>query len=236
MKALDAIKPEGSIKAVPTRTAAKKTAWNKRRLRQFSLSILFIAVLAGGWVYPWLGYFIPVCMVAGIGIALRRGRKWCGTFCPRGAFYDALVKPFSPGKKIPGLFKGLPMRIGVLAFLMGMLTFQIITRWPDPVSIGRFFVILLTVTTGIGLLLAYAYRERTWCYICPIGTLSKWVGGSKRPVRIEASACVNCTLCTKTCPVEIRPSEFRKEGAVLDPDCLKCNTCVSTCPKRALIG
>jgi len=234
MKALSAVKAAEVPIPRPAPVTVKNAAKNKRRLRQFSLAILFIAVLAGGWVYPWLGYFIPLCMLAGIGIAVRRGRKWCGTFCPRGAFYDALVKPFSPGKKIPALFKGLPMRIGVLAFLMGMLTFQIITRWPDPVSIGRFFVMLLTVTTAVGLLLAFAYRERTWCYVCPIGTLSKWVGGSKRPVKIEASACVNCKLCTKACPVEIRPSEYRKEGAVLDPDCLKCNTCVSTCPKKAL--
>ena len=99
--------------------------------------------------------------------------------CPRGSFYDVLGKMISPGRRIPAFIRQRPARVGLLAFLMAFLTFQIVIRWPDFVSIGRFFVILLTVTTSAGVVLALLFHQRTWCYLCPIGTMQKWVGEVK---------------------------------------------------------
>ena len=61
----------------------------------------FLGLLAAGWVFPLIGYFIPLCMLLGIGVALFRGRTWCNWLCPRGSFADALLKKVSPGRKIP---------------------------------------------------------------------------------------------------------------------------------------
>ncbi|OQX21651.1 MAG: hypothetical protein BWK75_02765, partial [Candidatus Altiarchaeales archaeon A3] len=144
----------------------------KRKRKQFIIGIVFLAILIGGWKYPLLGYFIPVCMLIGIGISFFRGRKWCDWFCPRGSFFDAFIKPISPKKEIPEFFKSLPFRIGILSFLMLMMTFQIINRWPNPESIGMFFVILLTVTTIIGLILSLIFHHRIWCCFCPIGSMA----------------------------------------------------------------
>jgi polyferredoxin len=218
---------------VKTDGASATVSRRRKKIRQLLLSAVFMGVIIGGWFFPVLGYFIPVCMVAGIAIGVSKGRKWCGTLCPRGAFYDALVKPISPGKRIPDVFKRLPLRIAVLSFLMAMLTYQIIVRWPDPVSIGRFFVMLLTITTGVGLVLAKLFQERTWCYVCPIGTLTKWTGGERHQVQV-APSCVDCKLCAKACPMQISPNTFKEHGAVKDADCVKCSSCVTACPKKAL--
>ena len=208
----------------------------KRKIRQSIMGIVFLVVLIGGWKYPLLGYFIPLCMFLGMGLGLFRGRKWCDWFCPRGSFFDAFIKPVSPKKEIPKFFKGLPLRIGMLSFLMLMMALQIIKRWPNPYKIGMFFVTLLTVTTILGIILALIYHQRTWCCFCPIGSMANWVGRWRYSLRIDSKLCTECELCYKICPIQVAPFKFKKAGleTIKDWDCLKCKLCVSACPKKAL--
>lgn len=208
----------------------------RRKRRQLLMGIVFLVILIGGWRYPLLGYFIPLCMLLGIGTGFFKGRKWCDWYCPRGSFSDAMIKSISPKRKIPSFFKGLPLRIGLLSFLMLMMAIQIIRRWPDPYKIGMFFVILLTVTTLLGIILALIFHQRTWCCFCPIGSMANWVGREKHPLKIDSNLCTECKLCYKVCPIQVAPLEFKKSGLeiVKDGDCLKCNLCVSACPQKAL--
>jgi len=208
----------------------------QRRGRQMIMAVAFLAILGAGWRYPLLGFFIPFCMFAGIGIGLFRGRQWCDWLCPRGSFYDAMLTYISPSKEIPRVFKGLPMRIGVMAFLMAMMAVQIVRRWPDPYSIGMFFVLMLTATTTLGVVLALFIHPRTWCCICPIGTMTNWIGRSRSPLHLDSKECTGCSLCGKVCPIQVEPHKFRKDGieAVKDGDCLKCGLCIAACPKQAL--
>lgn len=208
-----------------------------RTIKQSLMALTFPIILLGGWKYPLLGYFIPLCMMLGIGVSLWRGRKWCDWYCPRGSFFDTLIKLISPNREIPRFFKGLPLRIGFLSFLMLMMTVQIIKRWPDLYKIGMFFVILLTVTTILGIILALIFPPRTWCCFCPIGSMANWVGRWKYPLKINSELCTDCKLCYKVCPIQVAPYTFKSEGIrpVKDGDCLKCNLCVTACPKKALI-
>ena len=118
------------------------------------MGTIFLMLLPFGWFYPLIGYFIPLCMLAGIGIASLKGRKWCNWICPRGSFSDSYMKMISPERKIPNFFRSLPLRIGVIIFLMSMLTYQIVRLWPDPYAIGKLFMTLLTFTTVVGIILA----------------------------------------------------------------------------------
>lgn len=206
-----------------------------RAVKQFLSGSLFIVLLAAGWFLPVIGYFIPLCMVAGVGVAAVKGRKWCDWYCPRGAFADTFLKAMSSHRSIPAWLRGVPIRVGLLVFLMTMLTIQIVRLWPDFFAIGGFFIVLLTVTTLVGVLLALIVHQRSWCYVCPIGSLSNWVGGNKYQLKIDAGACIDCKLCAKTCPMQLSPFEM-KEGSVMayHADCLKCGLCVAACPKGAL--
>ncbi|OPX99463.1 MAG: putative electron transport protein YccM [Syntrophorhabdus sp. PtaB.Bin047] len=215
--------------------AAFDGAKRSRRLKQVVLGSIFVVLLVGGWFYSLVGYFIPLCMVAGVGLASVRGRKWCNWMCPRGSFADTYMKVISPGRKIPGWLRGTPVRMGVLAFLMAMLVFQIARLWPDPYAIGRFFVMLLTITTVVGLFMALFLHQRAWCSICPIGSLSSWVGKDRYPLDMDKDACVSCGLCAKTCPMQLAPQEMKEnETMSFKGDCLKCGLCVRACPKQAL--
>lgn len=236
---MNTYRTEGAVAGVKDESRKNAPAGAvRRKLTIYATAAVFPAVLAGGWYYPLLGYFILLCMVAALGMAAKSGRKWCGTLCPRGNFYDLALKPLSPRKKIPAVFRRAPLRAGVLAFLLFMMASQIILRWPDPYSIGKFFVVLLTVTSAVGVVLGLLYQERTWCYICPMGTMSKWIGGAKKPVALESASCKSCKLCQKACPMQLDPSSHKtgsnESAAVLEPDCLKCESCVAACPKKAL--
>jgi len=210
-------------------------AKRSRRWKQVLLGTLFVVLLIGGWFYSLIGYFIPLCMVAGVGLAAFRGRKWCNWMCPRGSFADTYMKVISPGRKMPGWLRGTPIRLGVLAFLMAMLTFQIVRLWPDPYAIGKFFVVLLTITTVVGVFMALFLHQRAWCSICPIGSLSSWVGKNRYPLRMDKDACVSCGLCTKTYPMQLSPQEMKEsEVMAFRGDCLKCGLCAKACPKQAL--
>jgi len=200
------------------------------------MSGLFLVVIVAGWRWPLLGFFIPLCMLLGMGIALFRGRKWCDWYCPRGSFYDTLGRSISPEKEIPRMIKGMPLRIGVLAALMVVMAAQLVKRWPDPAGIGMFFVMLLTITTTLGILLALFLHQRAWCFLCPIGTLSHLIGRSRKLLMIDSGLCTECGLCHKVCPVQVKPSAYKKKGvkAVKDGDCLVCGLCAAACPAKAL--
>jgi ferredoxin-type protein NapH len=207
-----------------------------RKVKQFFMGIVFVAILNLGWFYPLLGYFIPFCMLFGIAIGVFRGRKWCDWYCPRGSFYDAFISSISPKRKIPALLKSIYFRVGVLIFLMLVMTFNLVRRWPDPYKIGMFFVTLITISTSAGIILALFFHQRSWCLICPIGTMANLIGKKKHMLTIDSDLCVECKLCQKVCPIQIRPYEFKGKGMqiIKDGDCLKCELCTAACPKKAL--
>lgn len=206
-----------------------------RRIKQLIGGTAFLVLLAAGWLYPLIGYFIPVCMLLGIGLAAFRGRTWCDWLCPRGSFEDALLARISPQRRIPRVFRAAPLRVGVLAFLLTVLTIQIIRLWPDPWAIGGFFVLLLSITTAVGVGLGLIFHQRTWCYLCPIGTMSNWVGKNRRPLLMAPDKCIGCNLCARTCPMQLTPVALKGEGSMANRgDCLKCSLCVGHCPTAAL--
>jgi len=228
-----------AVKALPLdrkeRRAQAIRAQKTRRLKQVILGTAFLVLLGAGWLYPLVGYFIPVCMLLGIGLAAFKGRNWCDWLCPRGSFEDSLLARISPQRPIPRVFRTLPMRLGVIALLMGMLTFQIIRLWPDPWAIGGFFVLLLSITTAVGVGLGLIFHQRTWCYVCPIGTMSNWVGKNRRPLLLDPERCMECQLCARTCPMQLAPVALKEQGFMPHRgDCLKCSLCVGNCPSGAL--
>jgi ferredoxin-type protein NapH len=219
----------------PKRKHRAAQAIRRRRLKQTLLGMAFLLLLGAGWIYPLIGYFIPLCMLLGIGMAAFRGRSWCNWLCPRGSFEDALLAQVSRGRRIPAVLRSTPLRLGVMAFLMGMLTWQIIRLWPDPLAIGGFFVLLLSITTVVGLVLGVGFHQRSWCYLCPIGTMSNWVGKNRRPLLMAPEKCTQCNLCAQKCPMQLSPAELKEQPVMHNHgDCLKCSLCVESCPKAAL--
>jgi polyferredoxin len=116
---------------------------------------------------------------------------------------------------------------------MTMLTVNLAPVWGDFYLMGRPFVLILTVTTLVGLVLGLIYHQRIWGMFCPMGTMANWLGRGKNLLKVEEK-CVSCGACEQVCRMQINPGTYREIGVVQDGDCLKCSYCVESCPKQAL--
>ncbi len=194
----------------------------------------FLPILIAGFFYPWIGLSIFVCMLAGLVIAVRQGRKWCDWMCPRGSFLDAYLTRISPQRPLPKWFYSYKFRLSFITLLFSFLTFNIVRAWPHPQLIGFAFVKTLTITTILSFLLAITYRARGWCVVCPVGTFSGLIGGKNMPLKVDYAKCLNCTACERVCPMGLIPYKDKKQGRLQSLDCIKCGSCVRNCPVGAL--
>lgn len=70
-----------------------------------------------------------------------------------------------------------------------------------------------------------------WCrFLCPYGALLG-IAGWLSPLKVErkASTCIDCELCTRACPSEIR---VHRVGRVWSDECTSCLECVAACPVK----
>ncbi len=83
-------------------------------------------------------------------------------------------------------------------------------------------VILLIIIFSI-------FNKNYWCrYFCPYGAMIGILGWASafRIVR-DKNTCIDCSKCTKACPVFI---EVEKKNTVYNLECLACYDCVGSCP------
>lgn len=211
----------------------------KKLVKQW-IWLALIAFCLIGLVYPVIGAIALICMLSPVAVAFFKGRQWCGNFCPRGSFNDIILSKFSFKKGIPKLFQNVWFKKLFLAVLMGAFAVQLIFAWGNAVSIGHVFVRMIIITTLLTIFLGITYNHRSWCLICPMGTMARFAArmnsSRKRAKHItfKKDKCVNCKICSKNCPMSIDVLKHKVRGKVLHPDCLKCRVCVEKCPKKSL--
>lgn len=201
--------------------------------------ILFLYLIVAYFVSE-VGVIALICMVGPVAMAVRKGRYWCGHFCPRGSLYDRVISRFSPHKPIPKFVRSKGFRIFMLCFIFAMFGVQLYTNGLTLAGIGRTFWNLIVITTIVGIVFGFIYAPRTWCSFCPMGTLSAWVTPKKQQagfprVCVSAACQMKCKRCAKVCPMQLTPYESRgDESGYLHPDCIKCGRCIEACPTKVM--
>jgi ferredoxin len=151
-------------------------------------------------LYALLFFLIPLIF------ALFFGRVFCGAACPLGAIQDLLIyKPITiPAwlRKTLGFIPWLYLGLAVLYAATG--TEFIICRYDPFIGIYRMNGPHLMIYLGIAFLLIGLFVARPYCrFFCPYGAIlgifSKF---SRRHLSIYPTKCIQCKLCTTSCPFE----------------------------------
>lgn len=211
----------------------------KKFIHKWSWTILIVFCIAGLF-YPFIGVAALICMMAPVLVSFFKGRLWCGNFCPRGSFNDVLLSKLSRKLNKPIFLKQKWFRILFFALLMGGFAVQLFIAWGNISAVGAVFVRMIIITTILSVLLGITFNHRTWCTICPMGTMAHFISKSKNVnkrighVTFDKQKCVGCKVCTKSCPVGIDVLKHKDLGKVAHADCLKCEVCIEKCPKDSL--
>ncbi len=228
------------IKARRTFTFVREWGW-----------ILTLVIAFGGLWFPKLGLLVPFIILAEIIMSLFLGKYWCGNFCPHGSLFDKLILTISRNEKIPDILKSKGAIIAVFAiFIFGMsnrltTAFSYFGEGEFLEQLGFVFVVTYLVVTIIGSLVGAIITPRTWCVVCPMGTmqhilyiLGKKIGTTNFAdviITMDTDLCKKCNKCSKVCPVQLKPYPKLQDEIVLqDEECIKCSTCVQHCPAKSL--
>ncbi|KGN01765.1 4Fe-4S binding protein [Clostridium botulinum] len=198
--------------------------------------IILIVFIVGGIFNIKIAMAAIVCMLGPLILALLgKGRFWCGNICPRGSFYDNIVKKFSNKKRVPGLLKSKIFRVLVIVFMFYMFGIGIYMNWGNIAGIAMIFYKMIVVTTLVGLILSIFYNHRSWCNFCPMGSIAAFISHfkkNKKTLKVNSS-CISCKLCQRKCPMGIVPYDYK--GDILKHvDCIQCGECVKYCPKNSI--
>lgn len=98
------------------------------------------------------------------------------------------------------------------------------------------------VVIGTFLTLSLTTGRRGGChYICWMAPFMI-IGRKARNVvkwpalRLEADRdrCIDCTSCTKNCPMSLDVNRMVQRGEMENRECILCGSCIDGCPKRAI--
>ncbi len=220
-------------------------------IRKYGFLFTFL-VAFGGLFQPKLGLLVVFIMLGLIFTSLFHNKFWCGNICPHGSYFDNIILPLSRNREIPKIFKSKFLQVGFFAFFAFNLSrkiFKISSFWGSYSfldKLGTIFSTTYLMVLIVGGLLGVIFTPRTWCKICPMGTMEtiSYKFGKlfklnhlfeKKVTISDINQCKECGLCHKVCPVQINVfKEFDQNKQLANPDCIKCKTCIVNCPMKIL--
>jgi NosR/NirI family transcriptional regulator, nitrous oxide reductase regulator len=137
---------------------------------------------------------------------LFSGRTFCAAACPLGAIQDIVIyKPiFLPHwlRNTLGIIPSIYLGLAVLYAATD--TDFVICRYDPFVGIFRMDAPFLMAVLGVSFLLMGMFVARPYCrFLCPYGVLLGWMSKfSRRHLTITPSKCIQCKLCTTSCPFD----------------------------------
>jgi polyferredoxin len=206
------------------------------------------SVIFGGTFIDKIFSGTLIILIITIIIALIFRRSFCGLICPFGAlqeFFGLLGKKIFKKRFTIPTSVDKPLRYLKFIILLVTLYFAWSTAglWVnsyDPwaayghitegfSSLTEEYLIasIILVVVIIGSLL----YDRFFCkYLCPMGAFYGLISkiSPSKIIRNE-NLCVNCGLCNKSCPMNIKVSELKEVKSI---ECINCQSCILSCPKK----
>ncbi|XMB86041.1 4Fe-4S binding protein [Mycoplasmatota bacterium WC44] len=110
----------------------------------------------------------------------RHGRLWCGYVCPRGNLYNRVGKDLRNRRQLSKKLKSNITRTIIVLCLFSMFGLAIYKNYNDLRAFSTSLYGIILLTTWIGLIMAYVFYPRSWCAICPVGSIIDVIEYKKR--------------------------------------------------------
>lgn len=144
------------------------------------LSFAVSALVIGASVFwPWVGLAVPVLVVVAVVTNFWKPKVFCRSVCPRAGLLTGFVTPFSRFRPLPARLSSPAVRQGACGLLMVCAVGQTARLWEQWQALGWFFWAICVGTLVLAILLGVFYKPRSWCAVCPVGTLQQTL--SSRP-------------------------------------------------------
>ena len=182
-------------------------------------------------------------------ISIGAKKAFCSFLCPVGTLSEYLWRlgraAFGKNLTVP---RWLDYPLRSLKYLLLLFFVWAIMRMDGPalaafvgspynkvadIKMYLFFAELsaLALKVLVGLAVVSLFVKNAWCrFLCPYGALLGIVGWLS-PLKITRTArtCIDCQLCTRACPSDIRVHEAKR---VWSDECTSCLECVAVCPVK----
>ena len=145
------------------------------------ISIAFITGVAiAGFFWPIVGLAVPVLMLIALATNFKGRRSFCAGFCPNGRSLSAVFPRITRNKPLDASFRS-PMLRKMLCGFMLFCVINLLSRTGGSLAlIGRVFWLIYLVSAGLSAAMAILYKPRSWCAVCPMGTLQDTVRDTVR--------------------------------------------------------
>jgi polyferredoxin len=199
-------------------------------------------------VHP-AGMFLLIAFLA-ISWLLRK--SFCSWLCPIGTVSEYLWRlgkeVFGRNFRLPR-WLDIPLRslkyilLGLFLYAVGSMSVPAIRAFLEgpyglvsDVKMLNFFR-FLSVTEAVVLAMLVVLSvsvQNFWCrYLCPYGALMGLAAlASPLRIRREASLCIDCAKCAKTCPATLPVDRLLSIGSA---ECTGCLECVAVCPAEGAL-
>jgi len=183
--------------------------------------------------------------------SLFLGRAWCGWVCPGGGMQEIVEpvnnRPVKPAKIdwikwlvwIPwiSLIVWIVIRAGGYTRVNFLHLTETGISVDEPVKYITYYGVVL-IFVGLAAWVGRRAGCHTICWMAPFMIIGRWIrnrfGWASLRLVADASACGDCKLCTKNCPMSLDVNAMVQAEQMEHSECILCGTCVDNCPKKAI--
>lgn len=132
-----------------------------------------IAIIALSLRWPVVGLAVPALVLLAIVSNAFRPNWFCSNACPRANILGGFFRKISRNKPTPKSLYSEQVRMVLCGVLLICSISQTSRYWRDLPKLGLFFWSVCVVSLVLAVAFALLYRPRSWCALCPVGTLQR---------------------------------------------------------------